>query len=235
MRKKRPAAPSTKTKKDLAPSRRSSEKQTGRLLASFGSIVDCIADLLGPTAEVALHKVDTLEDSIIKIRNGPVTGRKVGDHMSGLGLKMMKDAQNGLDTLGNYRSRTESGRLLKSNAAVLRDKKKRIIALLGINMDITVLRERQEILSAFCMEDSPLQAQEQRFRASLDEIVLDIINEVVGEAKTPVHLLSREEKIHIVAKLKRRGIFYAKGATEKAARAIGVSVPCIYNYLKEAS
>lgn len=46
------------------------------LLRAFFPVVDCLADLFGPDCEVVLHDVSRPEDSIIKIRNGHVTGRK---------------------------------------------------------------------------------------------------------------------------------------------------------------
>ena len=63
------------------------------LLKAFCPVVDCIADLFGSNCEVVLHDITQPEKSIVKIRNGHVTGRKVGDPLTDLGLKMIKDAE----------------------------------------------------------------------------------------------------------------------------------------------
>ena len=41
--------------------------------------VDFLADYFGDYAEVVLHDLTNLEQSIIKIRNGHISGRKEGD------------------------------------------------------------------------------------------------------------------------------------------------------------
>lgn len=56
-----------------------SERKIHPLLKSFSPLVDCIADLFGSYCEVVLHDLSDPEHSIIKIRIGHVTGRKVCD------------------------------------------------------------------------------------------------------------------------------------------------------------
>ena len=48
------------------------------LLKPYMPLVDFLADYLGSNAEVLLHDLTNLEHSIVKIRNGHISGRKEG-------------------------------------------------------------------------------------------------------------------------------------------------------------
>src|SRR5579883_1393281 len=100
-------------------------------------LVDCIADLLGERSEVVLHDLRHPERSVVYIRNGHVTGRRIGAPLTDLGFLMLRDARRGKDTLGVYHSRTETGRQLKCNAIILRDDRNVVAGMLCINLDIT--------------------------------------------------------------------------------------------------
>jgi predicted transcriptional regulator YheO len=204
-------------------------------LLSLFPVVDCIADILGPNTEVVLHRLDDLEHSIVKIRNGNVTQRKVGDGMTDLGLEMIKEARKGLETLGNYRTCSKDGRFLKCNAATIKDGNRRIVGFLCINMDISQLLEQAKAADAFCLNDSPGHVRGEKFGTDLNSILQNIINDVIKTARKPVHRLSKEDRLSVVSKLRSRGVFFAKGSIEKVTTALGISVPCLYKYLKETS
>jgi predicted transcriptional regulator YheO len=108
----------------------------------WGAIVNCIADVLGPKAEVVLHDVSCPDRSVIMIRNGHVTGRTTGAPLTDLGFYMLRESEYRIETLGIYRSKTDDGKLLQCNAANLRDGRGKIEAILCINIDITGVHGR---------------------------------------------------------------------------------------------
>src|SRR4030067_1277625 len=97
-------------------------------------LVDLLADLLGNSCEVVLHDISDPEHSIVKIRNGHVTGRDVRGPITDLGLKMIKE--NGPETV-LYATKTKHGKLLRCAGLVIRDNQDKIVGFLCINMDIT--------------------------------------------------------------------------------------------------
>jgi predicted transcriptional regulator YheO len=113
------------------------------ILKLFFPLVDCIADLFGSNCEVVLHDVSGVEKSIIKIRNGHVTGRKLGNPMTDVGLEMIKKANEGLVLLGNYNPRTETGKLLKSNAINIKDPNNKLIGILCINYKFFAIQRKK--------------------------------------------------------------------------------------------
>ena len=204
-------------------------------ISCFEPIVDCIADLFGPNCEVVLHDISDLEHSIIKIRNGHVTGRKVGDTMTDLGLRQIKEAEQGLTLLGNYNPKTKIGKILKSNAATLRDPKGEIIGTICINIDVSkLIQVEQEIRNFYKAENKedkkPL---EERYEKNIVSIVQGIIDDTVEEKGIPVFNLTRKDRIELIKKLDNKGLFLLKGAVLQVSKALGISAPMVYKYLEE--
>lgn len=77
----------------------SMEKESQRLLESVRKL---IAAQFGPDCEVVLHDWSKeYESTIVAIENGHVSGRKVGDGGSNLGLEVMRGTTDGSNQL-NY-------------------------------------------------------------------------------------------------------------------------------------
>jgi len=140
----------------------------------YGALVDCIADLLGPNAEVLLHDVSHAESSIIMIRNGNVTGRMVGAPLTDLRFYILRESDHRIETLGVYESRTDTGKLLRCNAVNLRDMRGKIEAILCINIDVTGEAE----LPVVEAEQSPIT---EHYQTSIDQVIRRMIADASAE------------------------------------------------------
>jgi predicted transcriptional regulator YheO len=215
------------------------------ILKLFCPIVDCIADLFGSNCEVVLHDITQPEKSIVKIRNGHVTGRKVGDALTDLGLKMIKDAEIGLQTTGNYNPRTRNGRLLKSNAITVKDAKGELIGILCINLDATRMQGVQNVLRKISSEigdfvlipekaGAAATTREEHFEKDLLPMLQEIIDKTVkGLAKSP-DSLSPKDRQEIIGAMDDKGIFFMKNSVHWVADSLGISMPSVYRYLEKA-
>lgn len=198
------------------------------LRGRWGAVVTCIADLLGPNAEVVLHDATDPTHSVADIRHGHVTGRVLGAPLTDLGYFMLRESQRRIETLGVYYSRTASGRLLKCNAANLRDDRGEIEGILCINLDIT---------------DSPHDAWPQgpaaatapvlneNYQAKIEHIIQRVMAEAIGDNAGP---LTTDQNLRVVRKLDAAGVFLARGAVRKVADQLGVATPTVYKYLSLA-
>ncbi len=214
------------------------------ILAAFCPVVDCIADLLGPACEVVLHDITRPEKSIIKIRNGHVTGRKVGDPLTDLGLKMIKAVEKGLELTGNYNPRTRSGRLLKSNAIAIKDAKGVLIGILCFNLDVTRLQAAQSALKKisteigeFVLAEGALKVggtKEEHFEKDLMPRLKGIIEEAAKRTGKNPSLLTPQERQDAILALEDRGVFYIKTSVPAVADLLGISIPSVYRYLGAA-
>jgi predicted transcriptional regulator YheO len=214
------------------------------LLKLFCPIVDCVADLFGSDCEVVLHDITQPEKSIIKIRNGHVTGRKVGDPLTDLGLKMIKDAEKGLEMTGNYNPRNQSGHLLKSNAIAVKDTKGALIGILCINLDATRMQGIQNVLRRISSEigdfvlapvtSGATSVREEHFEKDLLPMLQEIIDKTVkGIAKSP-DSLSPMERQEIIGAMDDKGVFFMKKAVHGVANSLGISIPSVYRCLDKA-
>ncbi len=199
-------------------------RQKTDLPSKYGALVDCIADLLGPNAEVVLHDVSHTERSIIMIRNGHVTGRMVGAPLTDLGFYMLRESDRRIETLGVYESRTDTGKLLKCNSVNLRDAHGKIEAILCINIDVTAADQ-------FPISEPTQSPISEHYQTSIDEVIRRMIAD--ASADHPGEL-TREQKSDIVSSLEERGVFLARGAVRTVATALGIAEPTVYKYIQKA-
>jgi len=80
-----------------------------KYLKPYIALVDFIADSLGPNHEVVLHDVTNINESIVAIRNGEITGREIGGPLTDLSFKLIKEqAHSEKAYVYNY-GKTKSG------------------------------------------------------------------------------------------------------------------------------
>jgi predicted transcriptional regulator YheO len=188
------------------------------------TLLDCIADLLGPRAEVVLHDVSHPDRSIVAIRNGHVTGRKLGAPLTDLGFLMLREAKKRKDSLGVYYSKTETGKQLKCNALVLRDEAGDVEGVLCINLDITgnqVAREERSTPA-------------EHYHTRVEEVISSLIEAASRKAGVDSRNLSSQEKISIVSSLNEQGVFLARGAVKQVSARLGIASPTLYKYIHSA-
>ncbi|HJY87803.1 MAG TPA: PAS domain-containing protein [Candidatus Acidoferrales bacterium] len=188
----------------------------------YGALVDCIADLLGPSAEVVLHDVSRTDHSVVLIRNGLVTGRSVGAPLTDLGFYMLRESDRRIETLGVYYSQAGNGKRLKCNAANLRDSRGKVEAILCINIDVTdeASAEGQERSSPFT----------EHYETSIRRVIDTLVRHATeGRGRE----LSAEAKVEVVRALESRGVFLARGAIKQVAASLGIAPPTVYKYIQQ--
>lgn len=171
-----------------------------------------------------LHDLSHPHNSVVYIRNGHVTGRKVGAPLTDLGFLMLRDASRGKDCLGVYQSKTETGRQLKCNAIVLRDDKSAVVAMLCINLDVT-----GTAAAALNGHPSP-----ERYHAHVSEVIDDLILQAASAASVASSELSPAEKMRVVRELHREGVFMARGAVKQVSTQLGIAASTVYKYIQSA-
>ncbi len=185
--------------------------------------MDCIADLLGPRAEVVLHDVSHTDHSVVLIRNGHVTGRTVGAPLTDVGFYMLRESDHRIETLGVYLSHTETGKRLKCNAVNLRDSHGKIEAILCINIDVT--GENPAMGQEW---DSPLT---EHYQTSIRQVIETLIADASRGYDSD---LTTQAKLEIVRALDNRGVFLARGAVKQVATSLRIAVPTVYKYIQES-
>ncbi|CAH0534407.1 Transcriptional regulator DauR [Vibrio stylophorae] len=202
-------------------------------------MVDFLADFLGENAEVVVHDFTDLHQSIRKIRNGHVTGRKVGDPITDLVVKTLGDKENA-NTLYrcNYRAITKNQNILKCATYFIRNSEKNIIGAMCINMLVDdYVRVKQVLDSFLCgvlpQSDIQLDEVDENLGQTVPELVDSRITSVIQSAGIPVETMAQNDKVDIISRLNAEGVFLLKGSVHRVANELDLSEPTVYKYLQK--
>ena len=106
----------------------------------FLPMVDFLEQILGKNSEIVLHDFSDPDHAIVDIRNGIVSGRKVGGPATDLALKIMHDAKyRDLPFITGYEGRGAGGKTLESATYFIREDKE-IVGMLCVNTDLSTVR-----------------------------------------------------------------------------------------------
>jgi len=207
-------------------------------LKSYVHLVNFIADFLGPSYEVVLHDVRNINNSIIAIKNGHISGRKVGGPLADLSFKHIKENRNSDKKYLLLYGKTKDGRQLKTSTYFIRDERGNIIGLLGINTDISDflnLKKRMESFIDYGGINIIEDREEERFESTIEDIMDSIIDEVITESIIPPEQMDHINRIEITRKLNLKGVFLIKGSVGNVAEKLKTSEATMYRYIKQVN
>ncbi len=196
------------------------------------------AEMLGkmfkPFLEVIVHDLKKPDQAIIAIFNGNITGRKIGDPTTDLGLKRLNNDVP--DCIVNYTNMTESGVRLKSSSLVIRNKLNQVIGSLCLNFNVEPFHDFQSIMKDFLLvSNNPFIDEQEQFNTK--EVNVDIehsIKNYLTENAIKATNITKDHKMKIVQMLHKEGQFNKKSSVRLTAEILGVSKPTIYKYLNLA-
>lgn len=194
----------------------------------------------GKNTEVVIHDLHHPENSVVYVI-GDVTKRSIGAPATNLILEVLqKDKERGpedepVQHVCCYKTVTKDGKILRSSSTFIRDVEANIIGCLCIYYDITEFLRCNRMLEEFTAfpDSGEHQAKKEFFANHVKENLEDIVSSVVQRSKTPVNLMTKEDKLELMRIFEERGVFLVKGAIEYVADVLNVSRYTIYNYLDE--
>ena len=193
-------------------------------------IMHLIAEQFGDRCEVVLHDWSQgYEKTIIAIENGHVSGRKVGDCGSNLGLEVIRGTSDGSNQF-NYVTKTKTGKTLRSSSLYLQNEKGEKIGALCINYDITDLLSMQETVAALTMTGKD---KEEHFATDVNDLLNYLLAESVRAIGKPVNEMTKEDKQKALRYLDKKGALLITKSGSKICKFFGISKFTMYNYLEE--
>ena len=148
-------------------------------------------------------------------------------------LEALKDPRRVQDQLG-YQTRTRDGRILKSSSIYIRDKAGDVVALLGINYDITDLFQATGMLTQFITTDVSEKKDSgdtEMIFSDVDDLLDRLIEKSYEYVGKPVATMSKEDKVRAIHYLDRKGAFLIKKAGDRVSKYYDISKYTLYNYL----
>ncbi|MEU4667928.1 PAS domain-containing protein [Amycolatopsis sp. NPDC023774] len=194
--------------------------------ARWAPVCEAIVRLLSPHAEVVVH--DPRTDCVLGIWNA-FSGRAPGDPSLLGELDGLRPA--GKDVYGPYPKSLPDGRRLSSVSAVVRDEHGNADVVLCVNVDRTAFDQAAQLLSGFA---APVTGQPQAlFERDWTETLNDVVGEFVRDHATPVEMLTREQRLVLLARLDAAGVFAQRRSVPVVARALRISRSATYQLLAE--
>ncbi len=187
--------------------------------------------LFDPLCEVVIHEFSDLEHSIVCLE-GNITGRAIGGAATDLLLEKFESGDTDQD-LHCYLTSLPGGRVMKSSTIFLRDDDGRAYGAFCVNFDITSFLRFEKMLNGFVATEDRNGVSEMltdNLHLTLQEMVAETLHEM-GDSPS---LMSREDKVALIQRLHKKGIFQVKKAVPILADLLGLSRATLYNYLREA-
>lgn len=205
-------------------------KNISEISGVLKQIIDLLEQEFGQNCEIVLHDLTGEYDhSIVDIRNGHITNRKIGGCGSNLGLEVLSGQDMDGDRF-NYITTTHSGKILRSSSIYFRDDNNKVIGSLCVNLDITESLRFSSFLqqyNGFNVSNGECFAQDV---GSLLEFLIQQAKSHVGKEPTK---LNKEERLQFLKYLDERGAFRISKSSVKICEILNISKFTLYSDLEK--
>ena len=186
----------------------------------------------GPDCDIVIHDLtqNNLDNSIVYIENGHVSGRRVGDGPSTVVLETVRRNPEAVHDKLAYLTRTSDGKVLKSSTMFIRGDDGNIDYIFAVNYDITGLLLIDRSLKSFINTEEATRNPSKithNVNDLLDELLIKSV-ELVGK---PVSLMNKEDKILAIQFLNDAGAFLITRSSDKVSKFFGISKYTLYSYI----
>ena len=191
-----------------------------------------IAATFGSNCEVVIHDVGAKhpEHSIVAIENGHVTGRKVGDGASHVVMEQVRRADAQPEDHLSYLTKTPDGKILKSSTMYIRGKSGKVVAILGINYDISSLLMVEGAVHELTATQDTAQTEPEKI-TNVNDLLDELIEQSVALVGRPAVLMNKEDKMRAIGFLSQNGAFLITKSGDKVAKYFGISKYTLYSYI----
>lgn len=185
----------------------------------------------------------TNKATIVCIRNGFISGRKVGDGILPEGQQALgAHAFKYINSVINYEAVADNGNRLLCSSMLFENDEHKPIALFSINRVVAASPVQPDESGAAGMSVKDvfsfiMPGQKKSVSVSTNYAILEqckkVISDITGAFAKPEQL-SRKERVLVINELKKRGVFQMKSAVNITADFFHLSEPTIYRYLQKA-
>lgn len=198
------------------------------ILDSYKCTCADLAKMFGPFCEFVLHSLENLEESVVAIENGHISGRSVGAPITNLALEMVHRSRNS-EVIKPYRSSGVEGIPLRSMTTPIYNGDK-LIGLMCINMNLNVP------LTELAKWDQILQAPEKEsefFGLAVEDMMLNMMQKVESEVTKNREIPYQDKNKIIITRLDQMGFFRLKGSVEILSDQLRISPHTVYAILRK--
>jgi len=194
-------------------------------------VMNMLENQFGKNCEIVLHDFSkSIDQTIVDIRNGHVTNRKVGGCGSNLGLEVMRGTVSDDDRY-NYITFAPNGTILRSSSIHFKNSQGELIGSLCVNLDITESIRFENYLKEYnSFQQSSTQVNE-FFSSDVHQLLEELIHRALSFVNKPVDAMTKEDKLVLIEYLDKKGAFAIQKSSDRVSEVLGISRPTFYNYL----
>ena len=205
------------------------------ILESYKSVIDGLAEYLGHNYEIVLHSLVDLENSVIYIKNGYHTGRKIGAPITNMALEMLSKIDNESTNDFTYFTKNKNGEPVKSTTIAIRGENNRIIGLMCINFFLN--SSFLDVISDFYNSDSGMKTEKHKFvyesfSDDPTQLIVNAIKDSIEEVDLMQEISTAQRNKAIISLLFDKNIFKLKNAVVIVAKELKVSKNTVYMHLR---
>lgn len=199
----------------------------------FQQYLNLLEQHMGTKSEVVLHDLKKdYGNTIADIRNGYISGRKVGDPGGDWGIEVL----SGTIKDGSRYNRiihTKDGKIIRTSTVFFRGSDESIIGSICINTDISDTVRCEEYLHSLNMYNASEadQIPETTIFTDVSELLTKLLDQAVAAIGVEPDQMTREEKESVLRYLDEKGAFLITKSGDRVCEFLGISKFKLYNYL----
>lgn len=202
------------------------------ILESYKSVLDGLAEYLGPGYEIVLHSLEDLDCSAVKVINGHYTGRREGAPITDLALQMLAKIEDSGSNHKNlvYFNRNKKGVPIRSATLPITGQGDKLIGLLCMNLYMDMpLNTFLDSITTIRSEESDVV---ETFASDADELIASMVDSARTQVMSNPGVSASNKNKEIIAILYQKNIFNLKDAVVKVAHQLGISKNTVYMHLR---
>ena len=199
-------------------------------MGMFKQLLNLIAAQFGSKCEVVLHDLEKdYSSTIVDIRNGHITNRKIGGCGSNLGLEVLSGSVIDGDRF-NYVTTTSDGKILRSSSMYIRNSEGKVIGSLCINLDITESIQFEGFLKQY--NKFELNDQPEYFATNVESLLDYLIQQATALTNKDPKELTKSERLDFLSFLDEKGAMQISKSGDRICKVLGISKFTLYNDLE---
>lgn len=200
----------------------------------FAQLLTLISAEFGTHCEVVLHDLEKdYEHTIVDIRNGHVTNRKVGGCGSNLGLEVLNGSVVDGDRF-NYVTTTADGKILRSSSVYIHNDEGKVIGSVCINLDISDTIKFESFLRQYNHFNvaNPSEQDAEFFATDVNNLLDYLLQQAQALSGKDPKDLTKEERLAYLSYLDKKGALQITKSGGRICEILGISKFTLYNDLE---
>lgn len=204
-------------------------------------IIKFLEKTLGDIVEITLYSFEKDEHGELLAKSSNCDfelGSSIPKTLEKLLEKYERDSKESLNFITNFPGKGTNGQLFRLSTFFIKDNKNNLKGVFSIRINISnmigaanFINELLKNITGGEERNIAEESEEVEKMSTIEEYAQYTIKQFFNNLKKPVDAMSTSEKIEIVKKLDKKGIFNLKGSISEVAKKFNTSEKTIYRYL----